>query len=160
MHGWYPLESLEGMREPSLLLILWEAAQLVCWETCSWDSQLLPFSSSCTWDLGLHSFTSQRDLQKTLRTQAGNSFPIAKSNSGKLQEHDQQQCSPWLSERALLLHVAKETRKRDRKTFPQIKSHSLSVLVLKPVLVVRSYLTATRLLLLSAWKITEILTHC
>lgn len=140
---------------------LWEVAQLFCLEACSWASRFLPFSSSCTWDLHFHSFTSQRDLQKTLRTQAGNSFPWAKSNSGKLQEHVQQQCSPWPSERALLLHGARETKKRDRKTFPQIKNHSLSVLVLKPVLFVRSYLTfANRLLFLSAWKITEILTHC
>lgn len=124
-------------------------------------SQLLPFSSACTWDLHLHSFTFQRDLQKTLRTQAGDSFPWAKNNSGKLQEHAQQQCSHWPSERALLLQGARETKKRDKRTFPQIKNHSLSVLVLKPVLFVRSYLTfATRLLFLSAWKITEILTHC
>lgn len=97
---WYPLESLVGMRESGLLLVLWEVAQLFCLETCPWASRLLPFASACTWDLHFHSVTTQRNLQKTLLTQAGNSFPWAKNNSGKLQEHDEQQCSPWPSERA------------------------------------------------------------
>ncbi|KAL6040532.1 hypothetical protein STEG23_007597 [Scotinomys teguina] len=114
-------------------------------------------------DVHFHRQIFPNGPHKILRTKAGNSFLYGKSNFGKFQEHDQQQCSHRPSGRILLLHGASDTggNEKRQKDNPQPRNHSLSISVLEPELFVRSYLTfATQLLFRSAWKVTEILARC